>query len=204
MFSFFKKRGLEIKNTVWLTNQALYRSMLQEAMKALTENQQPVIITFFKDVQQGVRSFIDEHAIPHSVIQPGDSLPPSGLLLINVVSFNLNTLINQFRSHKNIRFFIRGRYPVKDKEQEWFQSLQQVSAAPIGVHLSMDDPFFELFGGEKLKELIQRMGMKEDECFENNMIDRSIVRGIEKLSGITSTMVHSDSEKEWYSRHLKK
>jgi preprotein translocase subunit SecA len=78
--------------------------------------------------------------------------------------------------------------------------LFQLGHSPIFCYVAMDDPFFEVFGGERMKELMLKMGMKEEERMEHPMIDRSIERGMQQLSSGKYIVEITDTEAEWYAR----
>ena len=65
------------------------------------------------------------------------------------------------------------------------------------VYSSISEPIFQLFGGDKMIELMKKMGMKEDEMIEHEMISKSIMRAQEKIAETTTQYTSAKSQGEW-------
>lgn len=87
-------------------------------------------------------------------------------------------------------------YPLRKAEQHLFLQLNLQEAVVIS---SLDEPLFEKFGGEKLTELMKRMGMKENEEIAHSMITKSIQRAQEKIADKIATDRKAISQQEWFA-----
>lgn len=201
MFSFFKKEKKPvIKNRIWLNKTGMHKGMMQEVLVLLTQRKQTVILTFFLDVQEELISFLRQYDIPFTWAKSGDPWPSSGLVLVHVFSFDTHALAQQLKRSPEALIWVRGRCPDQAKEQECMNMLFQLGHSTIFCYVAMDDPFFEVFGGERMKELMLKMGMKEEERMEHRMIDRSIERGMQQLSSGKNVIEITETEAEWYAR----
>lgn len=61
----------------------------------------------------------------------------------------------------------------------------------------MDEPFFTLFGGERIHELMKKMGTGDDEVIAHRMISKSIQRAQEKITQKVQVEKTSDSAQQW-------
>ncbi|MFM9839898.1 MAG: hypothetical protein ACKVOQ_16650 [Cyclobacteriaceae bacterium] len=86
-------------------------------------------------------------------------------------------------------------YPLRKMEQHLFLQLNLQEAVVLS---SLDEAFFEKFGGEKLTEVMKRMGMKDNEEVSHSMITKSIQRAQEKIAETISTNRKAVSQREWF------
>ena len=94
--------------------------------------------------------------------------------------------------------FFAEHYPLPAKEDEFLARLPQKN---ILVYNSITDPLFKIFGGEKIIELMKKMGVKEDEVISHDMISRSIRRAQEKLASSIPAERHAASQEQWFRRN---
>lgn len=87
-------------------------------------------------------------------------------------------------------------YPLRTTENAFFEklNLQQVE-----IYSSLHDPLFRLFGGERLTELMQRMGLQPNEPVEHSMISNSIKNAQEKLEKKISFEKTARTAESWFS-----
>lgn len=70
-------------------------------------------------------------------------------------------------------------YPLLKKEEEVYQKL---GLKNVRVHTALDEPFMKTFGSERIIDLMKKLGMKEDEPVQHQMVSASIKNAQEKLS----------------------
>ena len=86
-------------------------------------------------------------------------------------------------------------YPLLHKE-EWI--LNAVYPKEILVLSGLDEPLFNLFGGQSLIEIMQKMGLEETETIEHSLINSSILRAQQKISDKVSADFSAKSQEEWF------
>lgn len=87
-------------------------------------------------------------------------------------------------------------HPLSAEEQSVFKRLY-LKEAP--VLCALDEPFFMKFGGERLTEVMKKIGMKEDEVIGHAMITKSIRRAQEKIASSKYANVSASSMSEWFA-----
>lgn len=66
----------------------------------------------------------------------------------------------------------------------------------------MDEPLFLHLGGERMIQLMQQMGMKEDEPVEHSLITNAIHNAQEKLAKKVTVEHTAGSMEEWFSKNI--
>ena len=177
MFSFFKKKEptANVKDVIWLSEMA----KLNALAKAATENPQTVFITWFDDTFDKIQSLFTEK-----------ELSVEHLYLAN----------KTWRTEAaNNPVIFAEHYPLPEKEDEFYHYLGLQSAT---VYTSLDEPFLKMFGGDKLINLMQKMGAKEDESIEHSMVSASIRKAQEKIRKKVAFESSARSQEEWMQRNV--
>lgn len=70
-------------------------------------------------------------------------------------------------------------FPLRAKEEALVQNCIQQE---FTFYNALTEPIFAYFGGDRIIALMQKMGYKEDETVQHNMIDNSLLRAQEKIA----------------------
>ncbi len=209
MFSFSKKTNSPgSTDKVWKTRLACWKGTATEALKALTVSQTPVVFTFFRESQQGFVGFLDSNKVPHVVVNSGnsgDEQKNATLLIVDVSSMELSWLKDFLMKRSRISrlcVLFLGHYPLVKPENKILEELRGcIGAAPVVFCLSLEDALLETFGSDRIKPLMETLGMGDDECIEHAMVTKSILRVREKLENSGKAEIKTDSEVDWFARN---
>ena len=91
-------------------------------------------------------------------------------------------------------------HPMKSKEELVFG---QLGLKKVIVLTSLDEPLVKLFGGEKLIEIMQKLGIKEEEVIEHKMVSQSIANAQNKIEERMIVEQSVRSQSDWLERSLK-
>ena len=91
-------------------------------------------------------------------------------------------------------------YPLLSKEQEAFRAMHLEKAV---VYSSLREPLFNQFGGERIIQVMQQLGMKETELIEHSMISSAIRKAQDKIEQKTGLDHLSRSQEEWIEKNYK-
>jgi len=91
-------------------------------------------------------------------------------------------------------------HPMKSKEELVFDQLGLKEAI---ILTALDEPLITIFGGEKLIDIMQKLGMKEDEIIEHKIVSRSIANAQQKIEEKLVIEQSVRSQTEWIARNLK-
>jgi hypothetical protein len=92
-------------------------------------------------------------------------------------------------------------YPLSGMEQQLFSKLDRKE---IPVLSSLDEPIFELFGGEKIIRMMKQLGLKEDEMIEHSMVSSAMKRAQAKIGKKITIEKRARSQQEWFDNNYKK
>jgi hypothetical protein len=91
-------------------------------------------------------------------------------------------------------------HPMKSKEEMLFSELGLKEAI---ILTALDEPLLTLFGGEKIIDMMQKLGMKEDEIIEHKMVSQSIANAQKKIEEKLVVEQSVRSQAEWLERNSK-
>lgn len=90
-------------------------------------------------------------------------------------------------------------YPLADAEQIQYRRL---SLQNVPVLSSLDEPIFDLFGGDRIREMMKRLGMEKGEIVAHDMINSAIRRAQQKIAGKVRLEKKATSAKEWFAMNF--
>lgn len=92
-------------------------------------------------------------------------------------------------------------HPLLRKEAELFKVL---NLPEIPVLSSLDEPLFMRFGGERTLEIVQKLGMQENEVIGHRMITKAIQNAQQKIEKQVNVEREATSQQEWLNINLPK
>lgn len=148
-------------------------------MQLLQQFPQAVLLAWFPESQLRWQSVLEQTGISRQVMLARST---SALQLAN------KTII------------LLEHYPIASKEETFLQSLQQQEIYVLG---SLDEPIFSQFGGERIIDMMRRMGIREDEPVQHKLITQSLQNAQRKLEKKVTMEQTSHSMKEWFVKNIK-
>lgn len=146
-----------------------------------------VVVAFFEETRQKISDALPEE------------LREKVIIAEQVAAGFAISRIKTFLSHPDRKLVFAERYPLSAREEQCAERLSQENIPlPIMMYASLDDAFFHAFGGERLKGLMQTLGLDENEFIEHAMIEKSIENAQEKIAKKISVESHARSGKEWF------
>lgn len=92
-------------------------------------------------------------------------------------------------------------YPLERTEQDFFKRLQ---LKDVPVLSALDEPLFMQFGGERMIELIKKLGTDENEILSHSMISSAIKNAQRKLGMQIVAEQKATSQEKWFAQNLRK
>lgn len=169
------KDSFKITDIVYVSPTAKWKASLNAA----TTNPASIFIAWFPDTLQQLQAYFNQHS----------TMQPNILLCRNANSFNTKDKHIIFVEH----------YPLPQKENELYTSL---GLKEVHVYSSLDEPLFMHFGGERIIELLNKLGMNEDEPLENALITKALHNAQEKIAAKVPLEQSALSQAEWFRKNL--
>ena len=178
MFKLFQREDSKpkVSDRVFMHQQAKWNY----CQKLLTEDPKTIFIGWFDDTIGELENFFRRYT----------SSPPAIL--------NART-IHKAQVEGSPIIFVE-HHPMKSKEELAFG---QLGLKKVIVLSSLDEPLVKMFGGEKLIDIMQKLGMKEDELIEHKMVSQSIANAQKKIEERMIVEQSVRSQSDWLERSLK-
>lgn len=170
MFGLFKKKEklIPVSDCIWMSVTAKWNACLEQYRKKNTT----VFVAWFEASRKQLEDHFSAQGITTSV---------------RMADFVQGT------QGDNPVIFIE-HFPLRTEEQVKFLDLGLEKAM---VYSSLDEPLFRTFGGEKIIQLMQKMGIEESEMITHNMVSTSIVKAQEKIAEKIQVAVTARSQEDW-------
>jgi hypothetical protein len=175
MFSFFRKKDSGPKvRDVVFATRQAKWTALAELAK---QDATTVFVAWFEESRDRLQQYFDSHQVQ------------AGVIHYRELHHVINSLI--FIEH----------YPLAEKEKQLFLSLGKPN---IVVYSSLDEAFFQHFGGDKISSLMEKVGMQENEAISHSMITKSIYKAQQKLAEHVITEQSAHSMQEWMQKNVRR
>ncbi len=95
--------------------------------------------------------------------------------------------------------FVIEIYPLPDRDSNIAKKAAE-KEYPITFYASLDSPFFQLFGGDRITNLLQQMGVEPGEVIEHKFINSAVIKVQDKIKkGIENEQPVIQSLEAWMS-----
>ena len=177
MFNLFKKKEATIKiiDKIWMAEAVKFQSLVEEWKKDNTI----IYIFWFDETLRNAESFFAK-----------EITEPAPLLSAREATI-------AYLKGKNIIF--AEHYPLQQKEKELYQKL---NLEKVNVWSALDEPLFQIFGSEKIIQLMKQLGMKENESVQHTMLSKSIQNAQDKIEKKVQVEHTAHSQKDWFEINL--
>lgn len=177
MFNLFRKKetSTRIIDKVWMNESSKQKALIEEWKK----NKNIAFVFWFDETLQTFEIELAKETTESAKLFTARE--------VSSVHIGNNPLI--FAEH----------YPLTEKENTLFKKLGLKEAT---VWSALNEPLFQLFGGERIVELMKKLGMNEEEAIEHSMISKSIGNAQEKIASKVNIEQSARSQKEWFQKNL--
>ena len=67
----------------------------------------------------------------------------------------------------------------------------------LSHHISLEDPVMKIFAGDWVQNILSKLGMKEDEAIESELVSRRVKHAQQKIEGKACGSLDADSASQW-------
>jgi hypothetical protein len=177
MFGLFKKKQDEIRITEKIV---ISETAKLKAMQAYWENDNKTVFIYWFDesLRQAEEYFRANSAVPIPLLTARET---------NTHSVTGQTVV------------MGEHYPLLSKETAFFEKL---GLSSVIIFSSLNEPLFQLFGADRIIQLMKQLGMQEDEVIEHNMITKSVRNAQEKIAKKVTFEQSAHSQKDWMEKNI--
>lgn len=204
-----KSDSFEYVDKVWKTEEQSWRGLGREALLSLKENRQPVIISFFPKDRKRMEDYLSKVHVPLEVLEHGQTFSRRPNVIYSCLAEDLHSsalmsFLEQCHLQPGLSVFVPAHYPIIASENKMLEKLNHLAAGKVVpvfcIHLQ--SLLLKQFSTENLTALMEKLGMKDDECIQHALVTKSIIRVREKLAQDVIVEKTASSEEEWFHKNL--
>jgi hypothetical protein len=193
LFGGGKRTNVEVvPDHIWMTTDAKFAGVALEAkQRSQSETVAILLVAHFPDVFARLEEIARQQTwdVPCQVVF-ATNLNPHLASGLNVDESAVMDVI------------VAERHPlpsVDDRLQEFADELP--CRCRFSHHVSLDDAVMKAFAGDRVRDLLKQVGMKEDEAIESQMVSRRIRRAQKKIENRTCGSLDAESAEKWLEKN---
>ena len=211
VFGLFKSKDKAPKPhyKVWMTQQAKCKGVLSDVKVRLGVDQAVVVVAHFEDTYRVLADLLNPlpvDCLPLAKtpawrhIKPG----PDGRVALYLLHSDL--LAKKDLSADPVPGELPASFIITEVHGSAYLSEQLewlIGAIPFRAHIerhvSLDEPTMSLFANNTTVQMLEKLGMKDDDCIDHPMIDSSIDRALQRYARNAVSERPAKSAREWIS-----
>jgi hypothetical protein len=185
MFGLFRSKKKQAKTTsrIGLSRDAALNALVNEIGKM---SNPAMVFYFFDETRDTFKGVMERKNV-------------SNAKLVNARKISTTSL----QISDNNKIYCIDHYPIASIFRSFKEAVAEANQSiEIVVYGGLDEPIFDVFGGERVRGMISRLGMKPDEMIDHGMVAKSIQNAQEKIENKVITESLTDSSREWFKRNL--
>ena len=192
-FIFGSKRQSSVHvsdDRIWMTQNAKISGIKQQ-IRQKSDSAAILLVAHFEETLQQLRS-----------ITAGDNAEkPVQLILAEDIKSDTARLNPEANSV--IDLIVAERHPLKSADAALLLIAEGTPCrCRVAYHLSLEDPLFKLFLSGSLKNLLEQLGMKEEEPIESPMVSRSVKKAQQRVEKQAFGNSRAKSAAEWLELNM--
>ncbi|MGB3466142.1 MAG: hypothetical protein WBA74_12770 [Cyclobacteriaceae bacterium] len=149
-----------------------------------------LLVYFFEQTGNETEQLLQAAGVAYSRPAERENLSP-GLNLLYVGDLS--------EKHENAEsVYAMEIHPVYSINQSLAERFKDTGLEEITCYVGMDEPLMQIFGSERIIEVLQKLGLEENETLNHPMIDKSIERAQNKLDNHSARLQNiTSSQNDW-------
>ena len=180
-----------VADQIWMTTDAKFGGLAMEiGRRSKSETVAILLVAHFSDVLTRLNELAAE---PTAV--PVEAVLASNLSIDIAANLNLD-------ESTTIDIIVGERHPLPSADKHLEQFADELPCrCRLSHHLSLEDPFLQVFAGEWVQKVLRDMGMPEDEAIESRMVSHRIKRTQQKIEDMAIGSSSAASAAEWLEKN---
>lgn len=179
---------------IFLTRDDKYKAVIEDIRKSHQQGQPVLVGTISIEASEYLSSLLSRQGLPHNVLnakqheREAEIVKEAGdvgkiTIATNMAGRGTDIKLNESSyAAGGLRIIGTERHESRRIDNQLRgRSGRQGDPGSSKFYLSLEDDLMRIFGGEKLKRTMERLGMKEGESIEHRMVTRSIEKAQEKV-----------------------
>ncbi len=195
MFGFFKKKNKTVKplSRFALTRQAAFLDLVKE----VSEIKKPIyVFYFFEESKNYLKGLLTTEYLSFKDIANEPSSYDCDIYFINARTFAPHLF--KFTTSKMV--YCLDHFPLHSVFSGLGLGLAEMATPPeLIIYGGLDEPIFNRFGGERLQQLMQKLGISDSEMIEHAMISAAIESAQKKIEAKVIVESKAASASDWFT-----
>ena len=196
IFDWLKKPKTNVDlldEVIWLTKQAKFTGISASIGRCLAEPARPfavLLVAHFRDCLEQLQAIVQQGGFENVIATTAENL--TGRSASRLGSDDSQTVV----------IIVAERHPLQAHDAAVTESAQSLPCrCRLVHHVSLEDPMMQMFAGEWVQNVLQRLGMNEHEAIESRMVTRRIQAAAQKIENQAVSDMAADSAEEWLERN---
>jgi hypothetical protein len=181
----------ELDDMIWLTKQAKFAGISEATAQSLAEPERPfavLLVAMFQDCLAELQAIVERNRFDQKKVITTLAEQLSGRAMSTASPDDSQTIV----------IIVAERHPIQAHNAAIAEFARTLPCrCQLVHHVSLEDPLMKMFAGEWVQNLLQQMGMKEDEAIESQMVARRIQQAAQKIERQAVSDLRANSAEEW-------
>ena len=193
MFNLFgSKPANDVKYKVFLTKIAKYRQLIDFLINEVETGKRIHLTTHFDQTYNELEQLLVKAGIDYE-----EQVGTKGSHLLLSKSWEIK---NKSQLPEEDHLLVAAEvHPMSVREE----TLKNLNNGEMIVFCALDNPFFEQLGGERIRSLMGKLGLKENEAVEHPMVSKAIINAQKKMDKRAVNEKPAYSIREWMELNVK-
>jgi hypothetical protein len=186
------KSNLDVlDDRIWLTKQAKFAGISAATEQCFAEPERPfavLLVAMFQDCLAELEAIAEQRGSAQRRVIPvlADDLSGRGLSAVSP------------DDSEYIMLIVGERHPIDAHNAGVAEFARGLPCrCRLVHHLSLEDPLLQMFASEWVQNILQSLGMKEDEAIESRMVARRIQQAAQQIENQAVSDLRANSAEEW-------
>ena len=185
----------ELDDLIWISAAAKWAGVTESIAEALAASDAPMVVlvvAHFDDCLADVRNWLTANAIDD---------PRVFALRADDVESAKGSLLELDDSHL-VEMIVAERHPLLERDDYLVEFARQCGCRfRVTHHLALDDPLLQVIAGDWVRDVLEEMGLTEDEPIQSRMVSRRMRAAQKKITRNAGNKQVVDSASSWFKQN---
>jgi preprotein translocase subunit SecA len=196
---------------IWMDDQSKLRGICGEVRSLIDADWDVLVLAHFESELQKVSAALRSASIPHKQyslfdesLWSANSGGEFGTVWVGLArTFQPLRYGSTSKRDRKLSIIVAEHHPLRDRDEKVREAAQTLPVdTHVCIHAALTDPLLIHFGSEQIGGLVRQLGMDEETCLSNQMINTAIRRSQEKIAKLVTTEIPTLSAKDWFKYNL--
>jgi hypothetical protein len=184
-----------LDDVIWMTKRAKYSGISAVVNRYLAEPARPYAVLL-------VAHFPVCRLELEAVVRQGEFDPQAVIVAPAENLKDRSVPVTASDDSQNVVILVAERHPLRSHDAAIAEFAERLPCrCRLVHHVSLEDPVLRIFAGEWVRNVLQQLGMKENEAIESRMVGRRIQQATHKIERQAVSDMAADSADEWLQRN---